>query len=280
VNGSYAWRRRISRAATYACLISAAIVTGYPIVWLISGAFKSRGEMFTNFWALPGSLQLDNLARAWTQAGIGQNLINSLVVSVGAVLVTLALAIPAAYAFVSLSIPGKTWLLVGVVLTLMIRPTFNLVGLFRLFAATGLENTYQGLILVYAVTSLPFAIAVLTAYIQAIPADLRESARLEGAGDWRILRSIIVPLIGPAVSVVVILTFLDAYNDLIVALTVWNGEQMKTLSIGLSSLVGARNLDYPALFAGTAASLVPVVLLFIIFQRRFINGFLSGATQR
>ena len=274
------WSSTGFSALKYLCLAVAAVITGYPIVWLVAGSFKNRAEIFTNFWALPSSLGLDNFTRAWTQAGIGQNLINSLIVSSGAVAVTLLLAIPAAYAFVSLRIPAKAWILGGVVLTLMIRPTFNLVGLVRLFTATGLMNTYHGLILVYAATDLPFAIAVLTAYMQAIPRELGESARLDGASEWRILWSIVRPLIGPAVSVVVILTFLDAYNDLIVALTVWNGSTMQTLSIGLASLIGARNLDYPSLFAGTAASLVPVVVMFVIFQRRFINGFLSGATQR
>jgi len=277
------WRQSLGRSAStgakYLVLGVFTILAGYPILWLVAGSFKDQGEIYVNFWALPAQFQVDNYFRAWTQAGIGENLINSLILSVGSVMGVLILAMPAAYALVRLPIPAKAWILGGVLLTLMIQPTFIIVGLFRLFVSAGLVNTYLGLILVYVAGGLPLAIGLLTAHLQSIPKEIEESALLDGAGHVRILWSIVVPLAGPAIAVVVILTFLGAYNDLIVALTLWNGSDMQTLSIGLATLISDRRLDYPALFAGTAASLIPVVVVYLIFQRRFVSGFLSGARR-
>jgi len=268
------------QGAKYLILVVAVVLAGYPILWLVFGSLKGAGELYTNFWLPPARIEVENYTEAWAHGNIGRNLLNSVIVSVGSVAVVLIIAIPAGYAFARLRLPGKAWILSGCVLTLMVQPTFVMVGLFRLFSTTGMLNTYHGLILVYAAGSLPLALALFTAYIQAIPRDIDESALLDGAGHWRILRSIVVPLIGPVTSAVIIFTFLNSYNDLILALTLWNRYDMETLSVGLAGLISDRRLDYPQLFAGTAASLIPVVLVYLVFQRRFVNSFISGTSPR
>jgi ABC-type glycerol-3-phosphate transport system permease component len=195
------------------------------------------------------------------------------------VLLVLIIGILAAYAFAKIRFPGSNFILAGLVLTMMIRPVYTMVELFRLLRTLHLIDTYWALIIVYTATSLPLALALLTAYFRSIPQDLEDAARIDGASWLTVLVRIVLPLSGPVISAVVIFTFLDAYNELLMALILLKGEHNRTLSVGLANLLGKFYKDFPELFAATAASLIPVVVVYLIFQRRFISGLMSGAIR-
>jgi raffinose/stachyose/melibiose transport system permease protein len=267
------------RVATYGLLIAFSIISGYPLLWLIFGSFKNRGELFTNLWLWPSRPTLDNYGAAWNVVGIGAATINSLIVTASCVLCVVLIGSVTGYTLARRAIPGKRLLLAAILLTLVIRPSFAAVQLFEVVKALGIINTYLALILPYTATSLPLAIALFTAFFIAIPLEIEEAARIDGASTLTVFLRIVIPLSAPVLSAVVIFTFLDAYNELFMALILLNAPALKTLPPTLAGVLGQYDKSFPTLFAGLAASTLPVLVVFLAFRRRFISGVMSGAVR-
>lgn len=267
------------RVATYGLLIAFSIVSGYPLLWVIFGSFKKSGELFTNIWLWPSRPTLDNYAVAWNVVGIGPATINSLIVTASCVVCVVLIGSITGYTLARRAIPGRRLLLAVILLTLVIRPSFSAVQLFEVVRALGIINTYLGLILPYTATSLPLAIALFTSFFIAIPVELEEAARIDGASTLTVFLRIVMPLSAPVLSAVVIFTFLDAYNELFMALILLNDPALKTLPPTLAGVIGQYDKSFPQLFAGLAASTLPVLLVFLAFRRRFISGVMSGAVR-
>ena len=183
------------------------------------------------------------------------------------------------YTLARRAIPGKRLLLAAILLTLVIRPSFAAVQLFQVIKELGVLNTYLGLILPYIATSLPLAIALFTAFFMSIPLEVEEAARIDGASTVTVFLRIVMPLSAPVLSAVVIFTFLDAYNELFMALIFLSDPDLKTLPPTLAGAIGQYDKSYPQLFAGLAASTLPVLIVFLAFRRRFISGVMSGAVR-
>jgi len=267
------------KSATYTILTFFAIIEGYPILWLTFNAFKTDAEIFTNIWGFPLNPSLNAFASAWDKANIGIYYRNTLIVTIGTVLMVLVIASLASYAFARMRFPGSEIIFVTVLLTMMIQPAYTLVALFRILRELGLFNNYWGLILPYTAGSLPLAIALFTPYFRSIPADLEEAARIDGAGWFKTFTRIVLPLSGPVISAVVIFTFLGAYNELLLSLVVMRDANFRTLPLGLSTLLGRYDRNYAELFAGLTMAIVPAALVYLIFQRRFISGITAGAIK-
>jgi raffinose/stachyose/melibiose transport system permease protein len=268
-----------AKTITYLILIVFAIVEGYPLLWLGFNAFKSDAEIFTNIWGLPQSPSLEAFGSAWDKANIGTYYKNTLLVTIGTVLLVLLIGSLASYVFARMRFPGSELIYVAVLLTMMIQPAYTLVALFRIIRNLGLLNTYFGLILPYTASSLPLTIALFTPYFRSIPVELEEAARIDGAGWFKIFTRVVLPLSGPVISAVVIFTFLGAYNELLLSLIVIRTEEFRTLPLGLSTLMGRYDRNYAELFAGLTMAIVPAALVYLIFQRRFISGITAGAVR-
>jgi raffinose/stachyose/melibiose transport system permease protein len=270
---------RPERVATYSLLGIFAIVSGYPLLWVVFGSFKTNGELFTNIWLWPSRPVLDNYASAWNVVGIGAGTLNSLLVTVSCVVLVVGIGSITGYTLARRSIPGKKLLLAVILLTMVIRPSFAAVQLFEVVRALGILNTYMALVLPYTATSLPLAIALFTSFFIAIPVELEEAARIDGASTFTVFRRIVMPLSTPVLSAVVIFTFLDAYNELFMALILLSDPKLRTLPPTLAGIIGQYDKSYPQLFAGLAASTLPVLVVFLAFRRRFISGVMSGAVR-
>jgi raffinose/stachyose/melibiose transport system permease protein len=183
------------------------------------------------------------------------------------------------YTLARRAIPGKRLLLAVILLTMVIRPSFAAVQLFEIVRALGILNTYPGLVLPYTATSLPLAIALFTSFFMTIPVEVEEAARIDGASTFTVFRRIVMPLSTPVLSAVVIFTFLDAFNELFMALILLGDPHLRTLPPTLAGIIGQYDKSYPQLFAGLAASTLPVLVVFLVFRRRFISGVMSGAVR-
>jgi raffinose/stachyose/melibiose transport system permease protein len=268
-----------AKTITYLILIAFAIIEGYPLLWLGFNAFKSDAEIFTNIWGLPQSPSFDAFISAWDKANIGIYYKNTLIVTIGTVLLVLLIGSLASYVFARMRFPGSELIFVAVLLTMMIQSAYTLVALFRVIRELGLLNTYWGLILPYTAGSLPLAIALMTPYFRSIPVELEEAARIDGAGWFKIFTRVVLPLSGPVISAVVIFTFLGAYNELLLSLIIIRSEEFRTLPLGLSTLMGRYDRNYGELFAGLTMAIVPATLVYLLFQRRFISGITAGAVR-
>ncbi|SES27140.1 carbohydrate ABC transporter membrane protein 2, CUT1 family [Pedococcus cremeus] len=256
----------------YAVLTVAVVAVIAPFVWMVLGSFKSEGELrqVPPTW-LPESASLDNYRQLFSRLDFTTYFTNSIIVAVVVVAGNLLFCSMLGYALALLEFPGKRPLFAVVMATLMIPGVVTFVPLFVLVANAGLINSLPGLILPFLVT--PFGVFLMRQFFLGLPRDLLDAGRVDGAGELRIFAQIFLPLAGPALATLGILTFLGSWNNFLWPLVVAQTEDHYTLPVALALYsVGQNSTQYGLLLAGSTVVLAPVLLVFLIFQRRFIEG--------
>lgn len=249
------------------------------ILWVTMTAFKSNGEILASPFAPPAEWSLDNIIRAWNVGNLGTAFANSAIVATLSVIVGLVLATGVAYAVTCIPFRGASviYLLfavgVGVPMQALIVPTFlNMNSL-------GLRDSLWSLVLVYAVFSLPKAVFLLAAFMSEIPRELREAAAIDGAGHFRIFGRIMVPLARPAIATVGIIDFIGAWNEYVYASVLVTSPESRTLPVGLANFQSEYASSYGLVAAGILLSIVPVIVVYILFQRQVVSGLAAGALK-
>lgn len=257
-------------------LYAAAIVL--PIYYVVVSAFKENQAIITQPLALPGSLQLENFARAWQIADMFTGIVNSIIVTVGAEIVTLLLAIPAAYAIARLKGRGPVWLERFFSLGFLIPTIALLVPTFLFSLQLNLYQTRAFLILFYPAGALPLTIILLAQFMRTIPSEIEEAARIDGATRFDILLRIFIPLTMPGITTVVLLNFLSFWNEYLFALIITD-QATRTVQVALPTLQNAQVIDYGLMAAGTVIALIPVYLVYLLTQRRMYEALVAGAVK-
>jgi raffinose/stachyose/melibiose transport system permease protein len=268
----------LNRVLLWAAFLTLSAACVYPVVWLFLNAFKSTNEMFAATWSLPEAWRWQNFATAWNY-GISRYLLNSLVVTTASVILELTLATFAAYALVVLEFRFKAAIYIAILGGAILPPEVSLFPLFKVMTGTGLYNTYFALILPNVAFGLPFTTFLIRAYMTGIPRDLREAALMDGAGEFRIFREIVVPLCRPVLASAGLISAMRVWNEFIFALTFVESETVKTVTIGVMSFAVALRADWGVLMAGLAISILPILATFLVMQRQFIGGLTSGAVK-
>ncbi|WP_367948533.1 carbohydrate ABC transporter permease [Rathayibacter sp. VKM Ac-2857] len=269
-----------AKAGVWVLLLIGAAFAGLPIVWMAASSFKSNTEIFE----YPPRLITDTFSFA-AYAGILGDLtkvrffINSYVVALAVVALTLVVAILASYAFSRYEFRFKRPINIIIVSVQAVPPITLLIPFFGLMVTLRLYNTYQGLILTYLVFTLPYAIIMLTGYFNTLPRDLDEAARMDGAGPMTVLWRILVPIAIPGIVSVGVYTFMIAWNEYLFALTLTRTDDMRTVPIGIQLLMGQNSYEWNEMMAMSILGCVPVLLLFLFFQRYFIGGMTAGAVK-
>ncbi|QJD86127.1 carbohydrate ABC transporter permease [Cohnella herbarum] len=256
-----------------------ALVTLYPLFWLFMSAFKTNDEFFSRPFQLPADWQWDNFARAWEVSDMGLAMVNSVIVTVVALVVTLIVGALAAYVLSRFKFKLKL-VVMGLFLLGMLIPIHStLVPLFILMNKVHLLNTYWALILPYVAFELPIAIFIVQAYMNTFPKDIEEAAMIDGTGYWGIFRKIMLPLSLPALSTVAILAFLRYWNEFSFALVFISKPALKTLPLSLSMFSTGYMTDYKLTMAALAISVVPTIIVYLIFQKHIMQGMVAGAVK-
>lgn len=258
-----------------------ALLVIFPFAWMIVTALKTDPEILSSPWTFPASLQWDNFARAWTEAQIGRFFINTIIVLAGSLTGTLLVSAMAAYVLARFEFPGRQAIFYAFLAGLMFPVFLALVPLYFLVNDLGMLATYQGLILVYIAYSLPFTIFFLTAFFKTLPTEVGEAAILDGASQFQIFFQIMLPLAKPGLVAMGIFNFLGQWNQFLLPLVLMPAEDKYVLSQGLYFLAvqqGYQN-DYGALFAAMVISMVPTLIVYILFQRRLESGLTAGALK-
>lgn len=258
-----------------------AVAVIFPFVWMVVTALKADPEILSSPWRLPAAAQWDNFARAWTQARIGRFFFNTLLVLAGSLAGTLLVSSMAAYVLARFPFPGRNVVFYGFVAGLMFPVFLALVPLYFLVDDLGLLGTYQGLILVYIAYSLPFTIFFLTAFFKTLPNEVGEAAILDGASQYQIFFQIMLPLAKPGLIAMGIFNFLGQWNQFLLPLVLMPDENRYLLSQGLYFLAvqqGYQN-DYGALFAAMTITMIPTLVVYVLFQRRLEAGLTAGALK-
>lgn len=251
----------------------------FPIYFMLVNAMKTSPEYADNKLALPGQLNLANFGTAWAASNNGGYVINSVIVTVATITLSVALATTAGYAFAKLRWRGSTPTFFFVLAWMAVPPLLLMVPIYVEMVDLKLLNNYLSVVLLYSALNLPFNAYLMTAFFHAIPDELMEAARVDGASVHRIFVSIMLPLSVPAVVTIIIFNVLYVWNEFVFALLLLQSDKVKTLTPGLLQLQGRFFFNYPALMAGLLIASLPMVGVYLIFQRYLVRAIAAGALK-
>jgi len=270
---------RIARWLIAIPMAALALATIYPLVFTTNVASKTRHEYILDRFTLADSMRWENFATAWTSAGLARYFLNSIIIVTGAVALLLLIGSMAGFALSQLRFRGSRALFLCCLAALFIPFQVIMVPLVRTMGQTGLVDTYPGLILAYVAQFLPFTVFLLTGYYSGIPAEIIDAAKIDGNSVYGVYRRIMLPLGRPALLSIGILNALFCWNDVLIALLMMPSPEHRTLMVGVTSLRGQYSDDIPVFAAGVLIAAVPVLLLYLFFQRQIATGITAGSTK-
>ncbi|MFD1718692.1 carbohydrate ABC transporter permease [Georgenia deserti] len=254
-------------------------VTLVPFMWAITSAFKNDTEIFGDALGLPGTWRWENFVTVWTDGNFSTYFVNSALIAVAATLLTVAVTTPAGYVFGKL-VTGRGRNLFYVYLLVMTLPVEAImVPTFYQLREFSLVDSRLGITLVLVATGIPIGVFITRNFFRDLPSELMESARTEGAGDWRIFHTIMLPLAKPPVLAVAVFSFLGAWNEYQLAVLLLLSEENRTIPLGLAQFQGQHSADYGALFAGIVLAMIPSIVVYLVLQRSFTRGLVAGALK-
>ena len=254
-------------------VVTGALIFSIPFVWLMSTALKSREQLFVwpPVW-IPSPVAWENFPNAWNYATFDVYLINTLIVTITAMIGTVLSASLVAFGFARLRFPGKDFLFLCVIATLMLPYAVTLIPVYILFSKLGWINTFLPLIVPSFFGGGAFSIFLLRQFFRTIPKDLEDAARIDGASTWRIWWTIFIPLSKPAIATVAIFNFIFHWNEFLAPLIYLHDQKKYTLAIGLQQFLSEHTAEWDLLMAASAMMTLPLVVIFFFAQRYFIQG--------
>lgn len=273
-------RTRNARVAVHAALVLSALVVGFPIFWMLVSSFKTNVEIFAYPPRLitPG-FSFDAYTSVLTDPAKLRFFANSYVVALSVTAATLVISVLGAFAFSRYDFRGKSAISIVIVGMQAVPPITLLIPYFSLIVALKLYDSYLGLILTYMVFTVPYAVILMIGYFNTLPRDLDEAVKVDGGGPLTALFRVLVPVALPGLVSVGVYTFMIAWNEYLFALTLTRTTDMRTLPIGIQLQLGQNNQDWAQLMTMSLLGMLPVLVLFLIFQRHFIGGLTSGAVK-
>lgn len=270
----------LSVAARYAVLVVGAVVMVLPFVYMVSTSFKSQAYVLTippQF--IPHPATVSNYTTVWSANDFAKYFMNSLVVAVATTVISLLLSSMMAYGFARFAFPGREWLYRLLLLGLMIPAMMLIIPQFILAKYLGLLDSLAGLVVFYVAGSLSLNTFLLRGFFEDVPAELEQAMLVDGAGAWTRYWRLILPLARPVLATATIFTFLASWDEFAWSLTIINTPAKQTLPLAISLLQGENSTLWGLVFAASAIAVVPVIVVFLLFQRYFVQGLTSGAVK-
>ena len=259
-----------------AALAVIAALTLFPLAWMLSASLMVPGEA-SSFPPplLPKAATLENYRELFASRGIGRQALNTLFIASAATLLSLTFNLMAGYAFAKLPFPGRERLFRTLLGAMVIPAQVAMMPLFLMLKQMGLVNTYAGALVPWLASV--FGIFMVRQYALSLPDEMLEAARIDGASEWRIFTTIVVPLLKPIIVTLAVLVFLGAWNDFMWPLIVLTDRDLQTLPVALAGLSREHVQDTELMMAGSVLTVVPVLLLFLVLQRHYMQGLLMGS---
>jgi multiple sugar transport system permease protein len=270
--------RRGAAAALYAALVAGAIATALPLVWMVSASVMPAGDA-SSFPPpfLPRRVTFEHYRELFTRLDLAQRFLNSAIVTVSATVLSVFINGLAGYAFAKLRFGGRDRVFRSLSLALVVPSQVGMLPLFLLLREMGLVNTYAGVVIPYLANVL--GIFMIRQYVLSIPDELLHAARVDGASELRIFWNVVMPVARPILVTLAAFTFLSAWNDFMWPLVVLSDDQRYTLPVALANLSGEHVQDTELMMAGSVLTILPALIVFLIFQRAYIRGILSGSVK-
>ena len=284
-------RDRLSALAPHLILIPYSFLALFPLVLIILNSLKDRRDLFRApyqppiWFSLEDGFQVINMfstngyQQVFERADVLLYFMNSLIVTGVSLFLIVITGSMISFALSEYSFPGSRFLALYMALGIMIPIRLGTVSLINILRFLGLYNSLAALILVYTASGLPVAVFVLSEYMRQVPMELKDAARVDGASEYRILFTLVLPLIRPALATVMVFNMLPIWNGLWFPLTLAPGEKVRTVTLGLSAFAGQYKTDWTALLAALTLAMIPVIIIYGIFSRQFISGLTRGAVK-
>lgn len=272
---------RVVGGISHTILTIWSLIVVLPLLWTVMSSFKTSSEIFSSPFSLPSKWNFDNYVGAWTTAGIGSFLLNSMIVVFGALAITMLFGAMCAYVLARFQFPGNRAIYYLMLAGLTFPIFLAIVPLFFVLRSIGLLNTLPGLILTYAAFALPFTVFFLFSFFKALPLSIAEAAALDGAGEWRTFFQVMLPMSRPGLATVAILNFVGLWNQFLLPVALNTDPKNYVLTQGMASFASQAgySVDFGQLFAGAVMTIVPVFIVYLVFQRQ-LQGSVSQGTSK
>ena len=271
-------RRRLQDALFYGLLILTTIVVIVPILFIVVSSFKTETQIFSSPWSLPDSLDFSVYGELFTRYNMGNYFANSITYALGGCVICLALTFPAAYAIARMRWKASKLALGYLVSGLMVPVHAIMIPLYIMVSRTPISNN-TALLLIYAVTTIPTALFLFIGNLKAIPVSIEEAAVIDGCTIPKLLWHIIVPVSRGVIASVTIVSFLNIWNDLMLALVFLSNELEKTVQVGIMRFSDTYFTNYGLLLSAISVAIVPTILLFFVLSKQIITGITAGAVK-
>lgn len=271
-------RRGISKILLYFAAIVVLILTGFPFVFLLINSFKDMKEYLKNIWMLPQNLCLGNYQKV-LQPHFLRYFLNSAIVSVVGVVLIVIVSSMIAFSFARMKYKFQNVLYFLIISGMMIPVHTTLIPTFTLLSSINLTDSLVGLLGPYVSYNIPIAVFILTQFFKQIPKEIEEAATIDGCGTVKIYSSMIMPLSGPAISTVVVYTFLTIWNEFINANILISSSTKKTLPLGIREFYGYESLNIPGVLTAILVGSIPVIIMYFCAQEKVVSGLTQGAVK-
>lgn len=272
-------RRTASTAPNYIILSLFAVFALFPVLILIINSVKTTSEIGRNPFGLPMEVRLQNYTDAWQQGNFANTLRNSTILTAGTIVGTLALAGLAAFALARLKLRGSNFIGFYFMIGTSVPPQVFIIPLFYMWKQVGLVNSHIGLIIIYCALHSPFATFLLRSYMVALPEEFIEAARIDGASHWQVYRHVILPLSWPGFLTAGLVVGLAVWNEFLFGITFLQKPELKPVSTSLFAFQQQFFRDWGLTNAGSVIMILPIIVLFLLLQRRFIEGLTQGGLK-
>lgn len=276
---TYKQKRKLAAVFWGILLVIMFVICVYPIVWMFLGSFKSSGEFYTNIWGISSSPQFINYINAWNEGELGQKFINSLLITGGSLLILIPVNCCAAYAIARLRFRYRAAIYTILLMGIMIPSGVLGIPTFTVAMKLGLINSRIGLILIYAAQSIAMGIFIMRAFFISLPKELEEAAMIDGCSRFGSFVRVILPLTKAGIMTQVIFNGLTIWNEYFMANIMITKPELKTLPLAIANFTGKHSTDYPTLFAALAIVTLPVIIIFVLAQKSFIEGMSAGSIK-
>ncbi|WP_424581519.1 carbohydrate ABC transporter permease [Arthrobacter alpinus] len=258
-----------------------ALLVLIPLAWTLMSSFKKTSEIFASPFSLPAEWQVQNYVEAWQTAGIGKYFFNTVIVVGFALVIVMVLGAMCAYVLARYVFPGSRAIYILMLAGLTFPVFLAIVPLFFILKNIGLLNTLPGLIIVYVAFALPFTVFFLFSFFKALPSEIAEAAQIDGAGEWRTFFQVMLPMAKPGLASVAIFNFLGLWNQYLIPVAINTNRNNYVLSQGIAAYAGQMGyaVNFGALFAAAIIVVVPVLIMYILFQRQ-LQGSVSAGTMK
>ncbi len=273
-------KKKIDQVLTYVILVFLASFIVVPVLWMVSTAFKTEPQTYypQPKW-LPDPFSLESFHKFFNTYNFGKMTLNSLVVCLSAMVICVACACLAGYGVTRFRFKGKNQLMSFLLITQMFPSVMLVVPFYAVLSKYHLTNTLMGLVVVYAATNVAFSTWMIVSYFKTIPLELDEAARVDGASSFRIFWNIILPLIVPGIAAVAMFVLFNGWNEYMFSSVLVSKDELKTLTVGIIALNSQYQIKWNDLMAASSISSLPLVILFVCFQKYFIAGMTGGAVK-